>query len=267
MEIPKFQSKEDLYSFLVENKNVLIAEKKSKIKKADGVTSAHSYIDKDDAVKANVPIEENTNEIKVRAVINTTNIMDSHYDVHLPKLWNKSLKENRNIMHLQEHEMKFDKIISDGQDLRAYTKYYNWSELGFDFEGKTQALVFDSVVKRDRNSYMFKQYAKGRVSNHSVGMQYVKIELAVNSKDWPEEKDIWDKYIDDVVNDDFAKEVGYFWAVTQAKVTEGSAVPLGSNIATPTLDNNMKEPLQSTQNEPSKDTQNSIKEIKNFKFV
>ena len=31
---------------------------------------------------------------------------------------------------------------------------------------------------------------------------------------------------------------GYFWAVTEAKYLEGSAVPFGSNVMTPTLNNN-----------------------------
>ncbi|KKK49589.1 hypothetical protein LCGC14_3133520, partial [marine sediment metagenome] len=42
-----------------------------------------------------------------------------------------------------------------------------WSELGFDFEGQTQALVFESTIKKERNEFMFKQYAKGFVKNHS----------------------------------------------------------------------------------------------------
>jgi hypothetical protein len=60
-----------------------------------------------------------------------------------------------------------------------------------------------------------------------------------------------------VANQDAAEEKGFFWAVKEAKVIEGSAVPLGSNWITPTLDNNKNEPLDSTHknNGPSEDTQ------------
>jgi hypothetical protein len=47
---------------------------------------------------------------------------------------------------------------------------------------------------------MFNQYAKGYVKEHSVGMRYVKIELAVNLiQSMHEEKAVWDKYIDEIV--------------------------------------------------------------------
>ena len=49
------------------------------------------------------------------------------------------------------------------------------------------------------------------------------------------EKAIWDKYINQVINRDASEEQGYFWAVTEAKVIEGSAVVMGSNYATPTI--------------------------------
>jgi hypothetical protein len=72
---------------------------------------------------------------------------------------------------------------------------------------------------------MFNQYAKGYVKEHSVGMRYVKLELAVNSdsKYEQEEKAIWDKYIDEIVNKVQIEEQSY-WAVSEAKAIEGSAV-------------------------------------------
>jgi hypothetical protein len=267
-EMPQFENKKDLFNYLIQNKSLLIAEKKMSVKHSEGFAYCGTfYNDKDETVKANNAVDvdgSNIDEIKVRAIINTTNLMDNHHDVHLPGIWSKSLKENKTIKHLQEHEMRFDKVISDKNDLNAYAKTYTWAKLGYEYEGKTQALVFDSVVKRDRNDFMFKQYAGG---NHSVGMQYVRIELAVNDKDFKEEYEVWQTYYPEVVNQSFAKSVGYFWAVKEAKVIEGSAVPMGSNHATPTLDNNIKDaPEQSTHQtdkEPSKDTL-SIDDFKNL---
>jgi hypothetical protein len=161
-------------------------------------------------------------------------------------------------MLLQEHEMRFDKVISDQVKATAETRTFK--ELGFgQLKGETQALVFDSTISKDVNPYMFGLYAKGMVKNHSVGMRYVKIDLAVNSdeNDYKAEKKVWDKYIDQVANTKDVENQGYFWAVTEAKVIEGSAVLMGSNRVTPTESVESKdiEPLQGTQTEPLEDTQ------------
>lgn len=270
METPNFKTKKELFNWLVQEKETLIATKKAAIKYADGVSFNFTIeTDKGKVIKANDPVTEDLTELKVRAVINTTNLMDSHKDVHLPGIWTKSLKENNAIMHIQEHKMAFDKIIANGNDLKPSANTYKWSELGYNYEGKTQALVFDSTVKMSRNKYMFDQYKNGYVTNHSVGMVYVKLELAVNDKDYKEEFEAWEKYIDQVANKETAEDNGYFWAVKEAKVIEGSAVPIGSNFATPTLDNNIKEiePLKGTQQDEPRDalTINDFKtELKNL---
>ncbi len=258
MDIPEFKNKDELIDFLVENKSSLMAQKKGEPKHADAMSVLY-YDSKDETVKANNPFEPNEDINKVKVVINTSNIMDSHDDVHIKGLWNKSLKENKLIMHLQEHKMAFDKIISDGKDLKAFVKTMTWKELGFKFEGETQALIFDSTIKQSRNPFMFDQYAKGFVKNHSVGMRYIKMELAINNEGYDKEFEVWEKYIDSIANKDLAEEKGFFWAIKEAKIIEGSAVPIGSNTATPTLDNNMKnQPPLGTEDEPPIGTQENI---------
>lgn len=265
MKIPEFNTKKELFKWLVDNKDRIIAAKKAAIKFADAVSFGAFTYEKDQfADKANKPVKEDVDELKVKAVINTTNLKDSHDDVHIPGLWKKSLKENKDIWHDQEHKHGFDSTISDYEDLKAYTETMTWKELGFKWEGETEALIFESQVKQERNSFMFKQYKDGRVKNHSVGMQYVKLALCVNDTDWKEEKANWDKYINQVANKDEAEALGYFWAVTEAKVIEGSAVKRGSNWTTPTLENNMKsEPVGATPLEPEKSTQLTSEEIIN----
>ncbi len=236
MEMPTFKNKKEKIVFLVANKDILIAQKKAIMKQADGITHFHVNDKLMDATKADISQIDltNTNALIVKAIINTTNIMDSHDDVHIPGLWTKSIQENKNIMHLQEHDMSFSSIISSNEDLQAYTKYYNWTDLGYDFQGQTQALEFDSNVKKSRNEFMFEQYANNYVTNHSVGMRYVKIFLAVNDPEYIEEFETWSRYINSVVNAELAIDKGYFYAVTEARIIEGSAVPIGSNHVTPT---------------------------------
>ena len=263
----KFETKQEFINFLVENKKSIIAQKKATLKKADAISTLH-YDEKTEAIKENIAFKPKSDEFKVKVVINTTNFMDSHDDVHLKGIWNKSLKQNKMLMHLQEHTMSFDKIISDGEDLKAFTKTFTFNKLGFDLPGETQALIFESKIKKDRNEYMFKQYAGGFVKNHSVGMQYVQIDLAVNDKDQEEEYKVWKAHIDEIANKDLAMEKGYFWAVREAKVIEGSAVPLGSNTITPTIENNVKnQPSEDIDKEPPEGTQMTYEEIRKlFKF-
>ena len=271
-------TKDELLKYLKEGdketrKNSLIAQKKMSMKKADAVSLGSYLVEtKSDALKANVPFSKLPDSLKVRVIINTTNLMDSHGDVHMPGLWSKSLKENKSIMHLQEHEQGFKYIIADGAALKAYTQTFTWKELGHDMPGTTEALVFDSLVKDAgsdaRNQFMYEQYAKGYVKNHSVGMQYVKLFMAVNEPNDPyftAEYEAWLKYFPEVANKEAAIDTGYFWAVTEAKAIEGSAVVLGSNSITPTLDNNLKQSPDGTDenktNEPTMSLTTELKEI------
>ena len=243
LDIPNYQTKKELFEFLVLNKETLVSQKKSVIKLADGIGGSFIHTEaKKLANKSQDGYDEPVTEITVKAVINTTNFLDSHGDVHIPGIWNKSLKENNRIMHVQEHQSSsFDKIISSGDDLKATAETMTWKELGYNAIGTTQALVFESKVKESRNKYMFDQYKQGFVNNHSVGMRYVKMELAINDEDYEKEKNFYDKYISQVINQKDAEDLGYFWVVTEAKVIEGSAVPMGSNPITPTT-NIDKEP-------------------------
>lgn len=251
--IPNFAEKSQLFDFLVKNKDLLITEKKSAIKFADaishwtGVEDEHGEVQKAGTTKA-PPISGDTLECQL--VINTTNLLDSHDDVHIDGLWTKTLSEKRELYLLQEHTMRFQGVISD--EVKASARRMSWKELGFNFEGNTQALIFKTIIRRGRNEYMFGQYAQGFVKNHSVGMQYVKIVLCLNSEseDYEAYKANWDKYIGKVANAELAEDRGYFWAVLEAKLVEGSAVLIGSNYATPVL-----ETQGSNKNiEPSNDT-------------
>jgi|14BtaG_2_1085337.scaffolds.fasta_scaffold19904_3 hypothetical protein len=250
MEIPKELIGKELHAFLKENKSDLIYAKKSAIKTSDSISSVSLMGNNIDAKKGFS--NDNKDEIKVRAIINTTNVIDSHKDVHLDGIWNKSLKENKNIKFLQEHKMSFKTIIADRDDLKVSSNNVSWKSLGYDFEGKTDALTFDATIKRNRNKEMFKEYSEGNVDNHSVGMQYVKMELALYSEDedYEEEKAVWDKYIDKIANKDVAIKSSYFWAVSEAKVIEGSAVVMGSNSFTPTIqsDKETKEIIETKDN-------------------
>ena len=262
----EFQNKHDLFRALIDNKKELISIKKSATKNADAVSFAYL----DTSVKIDTNKEDINSQIQspeslnVKVVINTTNFLDSHGDVHVSGIWNKSIKDNVTFLHLQEHEREFDKVITDSAN--GYVQSITWKKLGLPYEGKTDALIFESTIDKKRNEFMLNQYANGWVKNHSVGMRYVQLDMAVNSEaDFDkEEKALWDEYYPIIANKEVADERGYFWVVKEAKIIEGSAVVMGSNSATPTLENK-NEPLENTQeNEPTEVTQEQKQLLQNL---
>lgn len=272
IQIPQFASKDELHAWLYENKALLLEQKKAITKEADTVpfvVDEQPLSNKSDAADKAAPLMTNDGEgeepedegmIKAKLVINTTNVIDSHMDCHMKGIWKKSLNEKKQFYLCQEHSLTFKGIITD--KVKAYTKSIAWSKLGAPYEGNTEALMFDAEIDSDRNEYMYEQYAKGRVMNHSVGMRYVKVFMCVNSdsKYYAEEKANWDKYYPEVVNKEVADQMGYFWAVTEAKVIEGSAVVMGSNTWTPTMDmteKNIDEPTDDDQATPKNEPLNT----------
>ena len=253
----QFETKAERNKYLYENQKELIAEKREVMKFGDGISSSMGTFD---VTKATATDEDVVN---VTAIINTTNWLDSHKDLHVSGIWTKSVQENKRIIHLQEHRQQFDKVIARGEDLDVYVREFDWKELGLDAEGKTEALVFSSRVRKERNKEMFDAYRKGEIDNHSVGMRYVKILLAIDDEDYPESKEVYDKYYPLITNKEDEQD-GYFWVVKEAKIIEGSAVLLGSNSMTPTLTVGKKEAVSDTsKSEPLKDTQ-SLSNILNF---
>jgi len=246
MNIPDFQDKRQLIDWVINNKSVLIAQKKSTVKHADAISYVPQLVNELGlATKAEGVISETASKIKVRSIINTTKLFDSHGDVHIDQLWNKSLKETKDFYLVNQHNFSFEGIISD--NVKAFVKQINWTDLGYDYAGQTQGLVFDSTISKSESPEMFARYSQGKVKNHSVGMRYVKVALGVNDERYEEENKVWNKYYPDIVNKEDVDEVGYFWAVTEAKVIEGSAVVRGSNFATPTQSVEEKQPGQPTE--------------------
>jgi hypothetical protein len=241
MDIPEKLQGKELFSFLKENKEALIYAKKSVIKKSQSVSvSPIAFLDSAFVAKSESQEED---VIKRRLIINTAQVMDSHKDVHYNGLWKKSLSENTNLKLLHAHRMTFKDMIADKDDLSVSSNIVSWKSLGFNFEGKTDALTFDATIRKSRNPEMYKEYKNGNVDQHSVGMQYVKIALAINSEDedFIEEKKEWDNHIADIVNRKEVEKQNYFFGVSEAKAIEGSAVPMGSNPFTPTQTPKAKE--------------------------
>jgi len=276
IKIPTFKSREDRNKFLVEHKEDLITQKAQTIKLADAFGSADIFVPEIEQSLKELTIKQlddagvnllEKEVFTVKAVINSTGIFDSHKDVHLKGCWKKTCRENKRWLHVQEHKSsQFDKIIASGDDLKATNKTISWADMGYeqfkDFED-AEVIHFTSKVRKNRNPYMHEQYAKGYVNNHSVGMRYVwdKLFLGINDEKYEEEYETWEKYKNQIVNIKDAENVGYAWFVAEAKGIEGSAVPLGSNFATPTISAKHEPSAEDTQKE---EAEKSLQNIKHY---
>lgn len=241
----KFNSKQEVVSYLKANKDEIIAlRKNTPVKYTDELSVKSEVLNKKSTDKAETT--ETGTDLRVKIVLNTTNYFDSHRDVHIKGIWNRTIKNSNIFYHLQEHRSLFDKVIST--DVKAYIEEMPFKTLGVNSNLTTEALIFESIISKERNPEMYKQYKNGWVNNHSVGMQYVDIELAIYDEDDEKEMDFWNKYINDIANKEEAEEYGYFWVVKEAKLREGSAVLFGSNPITPTLE------VEENKSRPSDDT-------------
>lgn len=245
----------ELFKFLVENKQQLITQKKSMLKRTDAVSSMPSLfsIKNDTATKTAIgEIPEDATSVRVKVIGNTALWCDSQMDVLLPDCWAKSIKErNGMIPHLHDHVHELDAEVGDVKSI--YSQDMSLTDLGVNKVGKTQSLIMESDVKKDYNPKVFSKYKSGRITQHSIGLMYgSKMGIAVNDDEYVAEKALWDKYYPMIINQDAADEKGFFFVVPEIKLLEVSAVLFGSNEKTPTLEVNAK---TDTFQEPSPDTQ------------
>lgn len=250
-----FESKNAMFKALKSSSNEIIALKKAAIN--NSVLKGQLSGGVSTSIKSG--LESKSLQLKegyIYPVINTTRYIDSHNDVHIDGLWNKSAKEqNGRVFYVTDHNLSVNSVIAWKDDVNILVQDIPWSAVGKSYEGTTEALIFE--IKKDsiRNEQAkFIIESKKDVEN-SVRMQYVSIRLAIDSNDdeLAENKAIFDKYIDSIANKDVALELGYFWAVTEAKIVmEGSMVLAGSNDATSII-----QPEKSTDinTEPEKSTQ------------
>jgi len=186
-------------------------------------------------LERNLPLD--TEEAVYRTIIaNTYNYMDSHDDVHLNNVFKKSLEETKKLFLLHDH--KFEVTAQTGNILKAYEQDGRFIYYGLNSPLDTQALLLDVEIERAKNELVFNEYKNHNINQHSVGMYYVKIDLAIDNPDDKDAYALYRKYLPQIGNADKVEKQGYFFAVQEAKLKETSAVLMGSNDLTGIFDNN-----------------------------
>ena len=255
----EFDNKEDLFKALRTNATKLIDVKKSNIFKSSEKGSAVKQTILPSVIDETTKAELNFKEDYIYPVINTIGFLDSHNDVHIKGIWNKSVKEQTGKIHyVADHDLSISSIITWKSDVKMLIKDIDWQSVGKPYQGQTQALIFEIPENKIRLDVAKQMIQEKLDVENSVRMRYMDIKLCYNS-DAEEDKEFkknYDKYYPQIVNKDDFENIAYFYAVLQAMIVdEGSMVVNGSNSATRVL--------QTKEIEPSADTHKQSEEADN----
>ena len=236
-----FTDKMDMVRFMQKNKDELFAVKKSEYKtKSEAILKSGIFIKEFEPI-----IEDISGDfIEVKTIINTTNVIDSHMDLHLQNMWNKTVKENPFTYHLKSHKADFEFVISDRA--KSYNEKMNFKDLGLSIDKEMDANISEFIMQRKKLPLMFDAYKSGEVKQHSVGMTYINYDLAYYDEDSQKEMEFFNEMKAKAINPEIAEEHGYVWIVYEGNKREGSAVVFGSNSITPTLSVKNYEPVNKT---------------------
>ena len=232
---------EELFTYLRKNQDTLIKAKKDTLKFTDSLTCSTVVTQREPKIDATKDDSESSSEpekdtLQVTIVANAANLVDSHMDMLTDEAYTESIKaRGTSIPHILDHNQSA--IGHVGDVTKVYTQELDLKDLGLDATGKTTALLMDSTVRKDYNEKVFTFYKNGKINQHSVGLTYGELKLAVNSSHEDDKalKKTWDKYYPKVINKDSVDKRGYFYVVTKADIRENSAVLFGANPLTPTL--------------------------------
>lgn len=247
----EFETKEELFEALKNNRSSIIKSKKAK---------SFNSIDKDPLLSVNVrnidlskfdneSVKNEFDDNKYYYIVtNTTKILDSHGDLHIDGIWNKSAKEqnNKNAL-LDSHIDTIGTTLAKREDVDIMVKEIPFTALGYSYKGSTEALIYrieKDNMRKDISDWLDNGYS----IQASVKMQYVKMDIAMKSdrKEDEAERKIYDSYISEIANiEDFKEKPLYFFVQREAKnVDESSLVSRGSNHVTGQI---TTEPLKDTQ--------------------
>ena len=244
---------------ILKNKQEAINIKKSAYKHSDVVNNHIIKEDTENVTKLVLDDEEQDNVVKV--IANTYYWLDSHGDVHVKGCFTKSIKENvGKIFHFDNHEHSFNSKVGNVKTVKEVN--VNWTDLGVQKDGKTICVIGETELVEDYNCQVYDAYKNNEINQHSVGMQYVNLQIAVNNPAEIEAYKLWNEIYPMLGNPETADKMGYFWVVKEAKLKEYSCVLWqGSNSLTPTVKDIDAVDNNTSNNEPSKDTQKEQKQF------
>lgn len=250
----EFNSEKEMIDFVKSNVEQIIDFKRGSIQKS---------IDKGQSVTCRPlkieDIEPTNKAVKMDAdhyyiVVNTTRILDSHGDVHIDGLWNKTVidQQGRNYL-VDTHSLSLGATIVRKEHIEMFLAKVSFASLGLSYQGSTEAFIYKFPKNKVIDSKAKEWLESGDAIEASVKMQYIKLVFCLDSKAPEDEqaKAHYDNYIKMVANRKDFESIPYFFAILEGKnVMEASLCPFGSNGITGNI-------LPNKDIEPSNDTQNN----------
>jgi len=233
-----FDNKEDLFKALAENETLIHTAKKGQIYKSIDkglqIVTDQKGIEKALTSDANKGLKFDDNYYYF--VVNSSNILDSHNDMHVDGNWKKTVKEQQGKVFLVfDHTLKRSEIIAMKEDVELMTAKIPFSMLGKSYEGETYSLIYKVAKYKIANKEAKQWLEDGYKLEASVRMQYIKMRTAFksNNPDYAKQNAVYEEYYDLISNKEDFEEIIYFHVIDEAKnVYESSLVLFGSNSAT-----------------------------------
>jgi len=267
IELPSFKSNAELHSYLRQNVDKLIKQKKSLPIKSDIYNWGCLPVNQRQTIKEDgSPMLED--EIEVNNIANLSGWADSYIDVCVKDCWKKCIQDKSIVYHLKNHDYSTDDIV--GKDPELYAKMFDLLYFGIESDiKKAQALMMRSIVPKDYDKKTFLLYKDNQIKQHSIGYYIVQMKLCIDSAlDEDEEyKKNWDKYFPDVINKDVVNTYKFFWALTEIRILENSCVLFGANEHTGNYSSSedKKAAVEAPIKEPSKADTRLLQALKELK--
>src|SRR5690606_3462121 len=131
--------------------------------------------------------------IVVDVIANLAMWCDSYNDVMITDSWKKSIQEKGDrIPFLKDHNWSIDGKIA--KTLEVYAMDVDTKKLGVKSAIKqAQALIFKAELNAEIDRRLYNMYKQGLVDQHSIGLRYLQIELAINDPDEKACYKVWEK--------------------------------------------------------------------------
>ena len=234
----EFATKREMLSALYKNRDRIISIKKAHIHTHKRVPLRFYDIESKKAYCAKAMKEiGGLDKDFIYPVISNTNYVDSHKDAHMDGSMNRTVKNQQGKIHYAiNHKLEIGSIVAYPEDVEMLIKEVDWSSLGKDYTGTTQALLFKTNLQDYSPEAARKAIENKLPVENSIKMQYVQIQLGIKERDkeWADANKSWDDNISKIVNRADVEDEGVIWFVTELKIVdEGSMVVKGSNDATP----------------------------------
>lgn len=187
----------------------------------------------------------NFEERTIKAIANTYFLIDEDLDMIVMGAAQKTIEERgpnssavAKIKHQSDHRLDTKNVVGRITDLKE-----------MEIDGMS-ALYFESFIPptKQGDDHLI-NYQEGLYDNHSIGFQYVQIELAEKDSTVASEKRNWEEYYPKALNPEVADEYGYFFVIKEIRLWEISIVSYGANTLTPYLGSKAKNQEQLLKND------------------